>query len=146
MQTAALLAEIIGAIAVVVSLIYLAVQVRQNSVLLKTDSYGRALDWLSEFQFSLGEDDALNRIFSRGIIDIESLKPRERTRMAWALYHAFGSFEFLFHSSRSGGLPDGIWERWDGTVDWWLSYPGVRTWWHARPAPFSPQFPRNLRV
>ena len=46
----------------------------------------------------------------------------------------------MFHQSQAGAIPEEVWERWSVTTAWWLSYPGVRTWWHARPTPFSASF------
>jgi hypothetical protein len=52
----------------------------------------------------------------------------------------FGAFEFMFHQARADALPGDVWARWRGTIDGWLSFPGVRAWWHGRPSPFTESF------
>ena len=33
-----------------------------------------------------------------------------------------------------------VWARWEATIGWWLSHPGMRAWWAAKPAPLAPDF------
>lgn len=58
----------------------------------------------------------------------------------WMLYEAFGAFEFMFQTSRTRAIPEEVWARWSSTVAWWLSFPGVQSWWRHRPVPFSASF------
>jgi hypothetical protein len=51
-----------------------------------------------------------------------------------------GGQEFLFHQSQAGTVPEEVWERWSDTTAWWLTFPGVRSWWLSRPTPFSASF------
>jgi hypothetical protein len=134
------LGEIIGAGAVVLSLIYLAVQVRQSTQSQRTENYARALDRLAAFQSLLSQDGHLSRVFAKGAADTSTLTPQERIQFTWSAYEAFGAFEFMFHASRTGSIPDEVWQRWSLTVAWWLSFPGVRHWWSARPVPFTSGF------
>jgi hypothetical protein len=61
-------------------------------------------------------------------------------RIEWAMYDLIGGGEFMFHQGQAGTLPDDVWERWKATIVWWLSFPGIRLWWAARPSPFSRSF------
>jgi hypothetical protein len=65
-------------------------------------------------------------------------------RFTWIFYELFGAFEFIHDEARSGALPRDVWKRWDATLAWWLSLPGVVEWWKARPAPFNPQFSNHV--
>lgn len=140
LQTFANLGEFIGGVAVIVSLAYLARQVHQNTQSLRTENYARALDRLAAMQSQLSHDGSLSRIFSKGVADVSKLTPEERIQLTWALYEAFGAFEFMFHAAQARTLPDEVWGRWSSTVAWWLSFPGVQSWWQHRPAPFSEGF------
>ncbi|MFP3947941.1 MAG: hypothetical protein ACLFWG_04355, partial [Longimicrobiales bacterium] len=33
-----------------------------------------------------------------------------------------------------------VWERWSTTMEWWLTFPGIRAWWDMKPTPFSASF------
>ena len=140
LQTLANIGEIIGAVTVVVSLVYLAVQIRQSTQAQRTENYSRALDRLASMQSSLSQDDEFSLMFSTGVSDTLKLTPRERIRFTWALYEVFGAFEFMFHATKTDAIPEEVWKRWSAAVAWWLTFPGVRTWWNARPTPFTDSF------
>ena len=126
--------------AVIVSLVYLAIHVRQNTQSLRTENYGRALDRVAAMQSQLSRDTDLSRFFSKGVADTSQLTTAERIQFTWALYEAFGAFEFMFQASRTRGLPEEVWARWSSTVAWWLSFPGVQSWWRHLPVPFTASF------
>ena len=140
LQTLANIGEIIGAVTVVLSLIYLAVQIRQSTQAQRTENYSRALDRLAAMQSSLSQDDEFSLMFSKGAFDASKLTPPERIRFTWSLYEAFGAFEFMFHASKTDAIPDEVWKRWSAAVAWWLTFPGVQAWWNARPIPFTDSF------
>ena len=140
LQSFAYLAEIIGGAAVVISLLYLAFQVRQNTHSLRTENYARALDRVAAIQAQLGQDSDLSRMLTKGVVSSEKLTSAERIQFTWCMYEIFGSFEFMFHAAETRALPDEVWERWSLAVAWWLVYPGVQEWWRARPIPFSVSF------
>ena len=140
LQTFANLGEFLGGVAVIASLGYLALQVRQNTQSIRTENYGRALDRIASMQSQLSRDTELSRFFSKGVADASLLTPAERIQFTWALYEAFGAFEFMFEAARTRALPEEVWARWSSTVAWWLSFPGVQSWWRHRPVPFSASF------
>jgi hypothetical protein len=140
LQTLANLGEFLGVVVVVLSLVYLGYQVRQNTHSLRAENYARALERVSAMQARLSADAALGALFVRGLGDTKALTREERAQLAWALYEMFGAFEFMFHQFRSGALPAEVWERWSATLSWWISLPGVESWWKAKPAPFSSSF------
>lgn len=140
LESLANLGEIIGAIAVVVSLIYLAVQVRQNTQAQRTENFSRALDRVAAMQATLSQDSDTAVIFSKGVVEPSNLSPKERLQFTWAMYELFGAFEFMFLASRDAAIPDEVWQRWSAAVAWWLTFPGVQTWWEIRPIPFTRSF------
>lgn len=140
LESLANLGEIIGAIAVVVSLIYLAVQVRQNTQAQRTENFARALDRVAAMQASLTQDAQTTAVFSRAVETPSELTPKERIQFTWAMYELFGALEFMFMASKTKAIPKEIWQRWSAATSWWLSFPGVQQWWNARPIPFTQSF------
>ena len=107
LQSLANIGEIVGAVAVVVSLVYLAVQVRQNTKAQQSENFSRALDRIAAMQATLSQDSETAVIFSNGVSDTATLSPRERLQFTWAMYELFGAFEFLYLSSRQNAIPEG---------------------------------------
>jgi hypothetical protein len=140
LATLANLGEFIGGVFVVISLIYLAYQVRQNTHSLRTENYARVLNGMSTLQSRLAVDAELNHIFVVGAQDPARLTGPERVRFSWALYELFGTGEFMFHQARAKALPDIVWARWEAAIGWWLSHPGMREWWKSKPAPMAADF------
>jgi len=140
LQALANLGEVIGAAAVIASLLYLAVQVRQGTRAQRTENYARMLERISSIQSRLSQDGALSRIFAVGVRDTSELTPIERIRFTWALYESFDAFEFIFLTYHSKEMNAEVWRRWSRTIAWWLSYPGVQSWWESRPVQFTASF------
>ena len=144
LEALARLADVVSAVVVVMSLVYLAHQVRQNTASLHTENYARALERIATMQARLSSDGAFAELVSRGAADPARLSPGQRVQFTWAFYEMFGAFEFMFHQATSDALPEEVWNRWSETLSWWLSLPGVRTWWLSRPAAFSESFTSHV--
>lgn len=140
LESLANLGEIIGAIAVVVSLLYVAIQVRQNTQAQQTENFSRALDRVAAMQATLSQDPETSVIFSKGVLDPSELTAKERMQFTWAMYELFGAFEFMYLASKTKAIPTEVWQRWSSAVAWWLSFSGVQTWWTVRPIPFTESF------
>jgi len=140
LDTLAKLSEFVGGIFVVISLVYLAYQIRQNTRSLRAENYARLLDRMSNVQSRLSLDPELNHMFMVGAEDPGRLSPAERIRFSWALYELFGNGEFMYHQARDKTLPPGVWDRWEATMGWWLSHPGMRAWWVAKPTPLTADY------
>jgi hypothetical protein len=140
LQSLAYVGEIIGTVVVILSLVYLGVQVRQNTEAQRTENFARALDRLAAFQSMLSTDSEISTIFSKGLADISNLTTQEKLRFNWVLYEAFGAFEFMFHAARKESIDREIWSRWSEAIAWYLTFPGVNTWWDVRPLPFTDSF------
>jgi len=134
------LGEFLSGVAVVVSLIYLSLQIRQNTRSQSTESYARALDRIAALQARMSQTGEFSDILIKGTIDHLQLSQRERIQFTWAFYEMFSTFEFMYHQSLAGSLPTPVWQRWADTLLWWMSFPGVQAWWDARPTPFTPDF------
>ncbi len=134
------LGEFVGGFFVVLSLFYLAYQVRQNTKSMMSENYARLLQHMSNMQSRLSVDAELNHIFMVGAEDPGRLSRADRIRFAWALYELFGTAEFMYHQSLGKALPPGVWARWEATIGWWLSHPGIRAWWASKPTPLTADF------
>jgi hypothetical protein len=140
LESLAYLAEIIGSVVVVFSLVYLAIQIRQSTEAQRTENYARALERLAAFQSLLSQDSEVSHIFAKGLTEISKLTPQEKLRFNWSMYEAFGAFEFMFHASKTDSIVKEIWLRWSAAIAWYLTFPGVQVWWSIKPVPFTDSF------
>jgi len=103
-EALAAIAELLGAIGVIVTLIYLSVQIRQNSNQLR----GTATTAVYEYQRTLTEmlsaDPELYKIALRGNEDLASLDPWERQRFTIWCIHETGMWEMCHRLLEQGAL------------------------------------------
>ena len=132
--------ELLAAVGVIISLVYLALQISQNTRSQHSENYGRAVDRVTALQARLSENAELADILLRGVQDASTLTVNERIQFTWMFYEMFSGFEFIFHQAQTEALPAEVWQRWGDTLRWWTSFPGVQTWWRSRPSPFTPDF------
>ncbi len=126
----AYLAEIIGVIVVIASLIYLAKQVRQNSKQLESQSYQAWVTANLQINMSIS-DPALSAIIAEGNSDSANLS--DKSYVAYAMSHLAimqmaQAADYLY---RSGSLDRDLWEGEMNRAAGILAMPGVRQWWDA---------------
>ena len=92
-----------GGVVLVISLAYLAYQLRQNTQSLRSENYARVLERMSTVQAQLSMDPELHHMFMVGAEDPARLARADRIRFSWALYELFGAGEFMFHQAAGRG-------------------------------------------
>ena len=122
--------EFIGAIAIVVTLIYLAVQLRQNTASVRASAYQEWVTSNVEIDMSMS-NPAQSEIIDKGNYDSSNLT--RETYVAYAMTHLAimqmaQSTDYLY---RSGSLDRELWEAEMNRVAGILAAPGVRQWWDA---------------
>ncbi len=134
------IAEVIGTVAVVVSVIYLAVQVRENTKFSAQEAVATAIDAFNEFDRLIAVNSDLASILLRGEQSLSSLSPEEQRRFEHLISIEFGVYEGWHTRSWRTGIgreQDDLMQRMlgerlsnDGIADWWLDYR------HEYPLPF----------
>lgn len=127
--------EIVGAIGVVASLVYLAVQVRHNSEHIKENT--ASLQGVSEAASEDGSRDVLiTSITNPELIMIqrkgdsgEALNEIESAQYTMMLRVTFNSHQTYFIQHARGLTGDEIWEYWVRMFRKLTKAPGVRRWW-----------------
>ena len=131
------LGELIAAIATIATLAYLALQIRQNTSVIKSAAHQAATDSFNNVNMALSQGPTLARIFRVGSLSVKDLTEDERGQYFSLLLSYFRVWETHFFQSRVGTAEGGLF----GTeLDYFLSLPGARAWWEATPFLFSPQF------
>ncbi len=143
--------EFVGAIAVVLSLVYLALQIRQNTSQLNQNSdvvrANAELDnarLAAEFNARLAEHAELAELWRLGISESETMTDAQRLRFGFMMGDLFYRLEGLFRQRQRGFLTLDSWAAWDRLLSRLLSSPLVRSWWRARQHPFSAAFMEHV--
>lgn len=118
--------EIVGAFAVVLSLVYLAIQIRQSAKVAAIQASQHVLEGSARFQTRIAEDAELQRIFSAGSKSYDSLERQDR-RVFYALVGEFlQRYDVQTQMHAAGMLNDDTFSAATRGVVRLLQNPGVR--------------------
>jgi len=126
------LAEMVGATAVIVSLLYLAAQVRGGAEQQRIESVRTLVTGVAAHSMSLSADETLADIWLRGCADPGSLTPLDELRFRTYLNSMFKLFEQQFLMHERGFLDAEDWETMDAVHGDFVQIPGIRTYFAAR--------------
>jgi len=132
--------EFLGGIAVVVSLVYLASQIRQNSRLLQVSTTVALAQGDLEFWKLTIQDPDVMRIFSKGALNLESLSETERLRFDGVIQMFLREFQQSYFVAQDGALKPGLWEGEIKVMAWMFDQAGPRQWWDENRFGFGDEF------
>jgi hypothetical protein len=132
--------QIVGALAVVVSLVYLAIQIRQSTRVMMAESARAAVAAVRDFNKSMIEDPSVAKIFRMGAENLSNLTIDERAQFAHVALNFFKTAEDLHYQYVRGTLDNDVWESWRTIVAVYATSPGFREYWSSRSAFFTPAF------
>lgn len=129
--------EIVGALAVVVSLLYLAVQIKQGLALSKADFFERASEsWNTAAEPLL--DPVSADLFHRGRQMYSGLDEIERSRFGILLGRQILSFESGMEKHKHGFVSDDFIQTYEHYFRQLFDSPGVREYWESEQNGYTP--------
>lgn len=131
------LAELLGAIAVIASLVYLASQIRQNTRVQRRANLGDIATDLSASLRSAASAPELGSLVVRAYADLDTLDPVERYRFDCFFYAWLATFERAMLDARDGEYPEELLVPMREAIAGFLGTPGGRAWWKQRKVWFS---------
>ena len=146
-ETLGNLGDFIGGIAVVVTLVYLAIQIRQNTVQLrKSADIARAearftsVQAFSEFRSHLIANPEVASLYYRGGKDIDALSPEDRLRYGLLLQQLFFSMHAALEKMEATTQEDFSRMYKELNLDLIMPLPGVASWWKGHKDRLDPKF------
>src|SRR5262249_58975748 len=132
--------QVVGAIAVVVSLIYVALQIRQNTNAVRSATAQTVHEHFAKWYHLVAADDELSQIVANGLRDYESLSEKQRVRFI-AAFMAFLSYsQNAFLKWREGLLASPLWLGWELVIMNLVCAPGGKAFWKDRAYMFGDEF------
>ena len=139
LQEYALAAEIVGAVAVVISLVYVGVSVNQNTNALMVANHQAlvsmdldTIGWLRDPEFATAWELALE--------DVGQLSSLQWRQVGAFVASKFNAWEFAFLTHNNEMMNDNIWDGWDGHYRWLSEQQPGRRFWREEREGFSPAF------
>ena len=132
--------EAVGAIAVVVTLAYLAMQIRQNTDATRAASHHAVIEALNQGNLAQARDAELAQIWVSGLKDRGVLTEVERQRFDSLCLAYFHVFDSLWYSAKVGTAERNLLLSEEKGFVYLMDSSGVYDWWEANPYAFSPEF------
>jgi hypothetical protein len=107
-QDLANLGDAIGGLGVIISLLYLAVQIRQNTRAVRSSSYHQAAEQMWNYCLAIAQDGSLAEVIAKRIAG-QSLTPAEQIRLNVSNQALIFGFENMLRLQEEGMIDPDVW-------------------------------------
>lgn len=139
-------AEILAAVGVIVSLLYLGQQIRNQTLETRLAFASELVNQLNMVYSDLSTDAQLSELWVKGLRDFSALSPSERARFSAFAGRLLRIVESVYHQYRWGRIEDMVWSGIDTSVEDLCLYPGMKEWWGTRAHWFSEDFNSHIKA
>ena len=122
--------ELVGGVAVIGSLIYLALQVRGSAREQRAASMRESTREMASVIQDIAGSQERAEIWLKGMNDFDGLESAERLRFSGIVGHLLRLTEQLYYQSRGGGVE--VWGGFENQLHDIAAYPGFVDWWPTR--------------
>ncbi|NCF20165.1 MAG: hypothetical protein GWP63_18170 [Haliea sp.] len=137
-------ADVIGGIAVIVSLIYVGVQIRRNTKSSQSQANQSAHESLANVSLEVAKDRDFSNLTRKGMIAFEELTEEEKFQFLLLMVTVFRRFENVFYQYKKGFLEKELWEGYKQSMLLYFYTSGGQAFWNVRGAHFSGLFREYL--
>ena len=130
----------VATLAVTMSVIYLAIQVKTSTKATNSQTYQFATQALGEMASIVGVSKDLSRIFVHGMADPDSIDAEEYYQLSYLLISLFRRYENIFYQWQLDMIDDDFWRGHRNNLLWFFFQPGTQRWWKERRGGFSDRF------
>ena len=130
----------VATLAVTMSVIYLAIQVKTSTKATNSQTYQFATQALGEMASLIGVSKDLSHIFVDGMADPDSLDKEEYYQFSYLQISLFRRYENIFYQWQSGMIDEDFWSGHRNNLLWFYFQPGTQRWWNERRKGFSDRF------
>jgi hypothetical protein len=139
------ISELVGSIALIVTLVYLAIQLRQNTRATRSVTFQAINDGMSRVTEVFATDPELSRILLRGGPGLEYLSPEERVRFSFALMMVMRRLHAVLAQEQFGMVGADFSEAYERSVlSLLLNSRGEREWWSSAKQAFPKAFVKRI--
>ena len=137
----ALLAEIVGAVAVVLSVAYLALQVSDNNRLLRSQAHYNGLELSQRPLEMMIDNENLAGVLTKCDADPDTVDQTSWYRCRGYYLMQFNSWEYLYYQNDDGSIPSQLWNGADASFKHRVATrPGYKRFWSESQLAFDEPF------
>ena len=137
-----LIIEFLSAIAVIVTLIYLARQIGQNTEMMKTNASNERVQRDFDLASTVIEDKDFSKIWLQSHNDFDNLDEADKNRMIFFERRAIIHWDNMYQARMKGLLPDSNWNELKWLMQNMGTHQGLRSSWNI----FKDSFDRDFQI
>ena len=145
------IAELLGAVGVIASLLYLARQMRSAAAdarrvaaEARRAAAQAVFTKMNTVYESISANPQLADVYLRGTANLSALRPEEAIQFSTLLQSLVRSYEELLHYKRAGAAEDWVWESVELVALPTMTTPGGLEWWAKRRSWFTSAFQAHV--
>ena len=123
------LGDFLGGVGVIVTLVYLAIQIRRNTYAVRSASLDSAYAAHMEFQRTVWSDSELNKLWFDGLLGKRELSDTERERFLFMVISCARLWEGAYFKVNEGSLESKAWVGLNEELAGVFAFPGVQPYW-----------------
>ena len=140
LENIAHLATAISAVGGVVTLLYFALQFRENARAVRASTFQQVVTSFAAISFDIARDRTLVDLYLRAGKNFAGLNELEQAQYSLMLLSFLRRAENVFVQSTIRTLHDAHWSGIRASIDWIMSSPGARACWAEISTRLNPQF------
>ena len=135
------IAEILGALGVIGSLVFVGWQIRENTIATKAHIHEQVTQtYLAFLNSAIANPEAYAAGIQATEAEFSKLSAGDKTFFFGTALGFFKHFELMFVQNRKGIMDREIWDAWCVYIRMYFHQPGIQVWWKSRRDAFIPDF------
>ena len=135
-----LIADIVSAIAIVITLVYLALQIKDSARSTRSAAVTDATTAMQAFYQELGSNPATSKLFLEAVTNPDALSQQNQFQFLMLMHSCFLGFQRSFFLAREGTLDVALRDSIGTAMQAVNRMPGMHLYWRQRKAYFQPEF------
>lgn len=132
--------ELVAAVAVIISVVFVAIEIRQNSrAQVQATTQAAVSDYVGSLEL-LASDREFACLYTRAAQDFEGLDAADRLRFSAYYMSIYYQLQEMHRLSEEGAIDADTWSGFHSLLQETTRYPGVRQWFAVRRTWFSERF------
>ncbi len=134
------ISQFVSSIAVVLSVLYLGIQVHRSTRIAKVAAQDAAASAVRDVTNTFMENAEMSRIWGAGLEKIDALSAEDQARFFHATHQFLKALETIHFHYLNGLMDEQLWLGWQELLRHYITAPGVEQYWKLRHSLFSARF------
>jgi hypothetical protein len=145
-EAASAIGQIIGALGVFLTLVYLALQIRQNTKAVQASAVDASISKVTSVRQSIYENADVCEIYAKGLVAPDDLDEESQTRFRILMHNILLAISNIYSQTHLAGLSSSMWESQLVLLRRVVTSPGGQWFWKEYQLEFDENFRRQIEA